>query len=371
MRVLVLGASGHYGRQICEGLRNIDGVTVIAAGRNESRVAVIGTQLDIDHVEIDIRDDYLATTLDGTRADIVINAVGPFQGQDYNVAKSCIQAGIPCYIDIADCPQFVKGIQQLNQYAVNRQVMIISGMGLGAVNAAVIDSMAKHFSKIDRITMGYTGSGEMPGLASVKSALSCCGLPVSQVEGGRYTSFTGLHGLNYRYFAGDFAKRGLLNAEMPELPYIMDTYGPSTVRFQKGYGLIGQRPVGMLAHLTKYGLLKGVAGFASTLKKIGNWVQVFSGGKSALFVDIDGRDHSNKQLETTMELLCRKDGDKIQIAPVLALVNQLRYGLVPPVGAYCGIGAGLISINHILEWLDPNSVKIHLAGLPKEKPRRD
>src|SRR5262245_45393296 len=50
------------------------------------------------------------------KPDLLINASGPYQTQDYQVARACIGAGVH-YFDLADARGFVMGLGQLDEEA--------------------------------------------------------------------------------------------------------------------------------------------------------------------------------------------------------------------------------------------------------------
>ncbi|MBB4865342.1 saccharopine dehydrogenase-like NADP-dependent oxidoreductase [Pseudomonas nitritireducens] len=363
MKALVLGAAGHYGRMICEQLQRIPGVEVIAAGRNEAKVAAVASQLDIPHGYLDATDDRLTHLLEDWGINLVINATGPFQTLDPSVALHCIEARC-YYVDIADTRSYVKAIERLNERAVANNVTILTGMGLAAVNCAVIEYMAAEFSKVEAIQMGYSSSGIVPGAASFNGALSQCGLPVHQIEGGTAFTYTAMHGRNWRYFGRDFAKRGLINADAPEVEALKLRFNPSTVRFQKGYSAFPQNPLIWLAKLVKFGFLSSAAPFAGIVRKLARWVQPISGKKSGLFVDLEGRDYQDRQVERTFEIHFEQGGEEILISPVIAYVkNLMQNDLVPPPGAYAGFRQPLVSVTDILELLDPNHIYLHDTGI--------
>ena len=47
---------------------------------------------------------------------VLINATGPYQRQDYRLARACIAAGVH-YLDLADARDFVPGIAALDAEA--------------------------------------------------------------------------------------------------------------------------------------------------------------------------------------------------------------------------------------------------------------
>ena len=57
---------------------------------------------------------------------MLINATGPYQEQDYSLARACIAAGVH-YLDLADARAFVTGIGVLDAEARSAGVLAVSG----------------------------------------------------------------------------------------------------------------------------------------------------------------------------------------------------------------------------------------------------
>ena len=121
-KILVLGGTGIFGGRICQRLSRAANLQVIVAGRSRSKIDACLAHLhrmnaaaDVDGYVLTLPDT-LAQALLETGAQLVINACGPFQGQDTEIAETCIHHGVD-YIDIADDRDFVCGIDRLNQAA--------------------------------------------------------------------------------------------------------------------------------------------------------------------------------------------------------------------------------------------------------------
>lgn len=337
MRALVLGAYGHYGTLLCRQLRALPKVQVIGAGRDYTRLIALGGVLDIETLSLDMNDEALAYELRCARIDLVIHVAGPFQGQDYRVAQACIEAGC-YYVDLADCPEFVQGIKALDADAKQANVFIGSGMGLTALFAAIIAHQSR-YTRVQHLHFGFSGSGRMPGLASVKSHLYDCGKAVYQVEGGRKAPFTGLQGRNLRYFGNGAFKRDLVNLNAPDIQLFSDIYRPTSLRYQGGFGVRGQRVMSVLARCTQYGWIKKPERFARQLKRLGGLFERFSGGRGALYLEIEGHDGRNQKTETCFEIHTRNHkSELLKCVAIVAFVRRLMNDHVPESGARPALG---------------------------------
>jgi saccharopine dehydrogenase-like NADP-dependent oxidoreductase len=127
--VLVLGGYGFFGSRICSALALDPAIRVLVGGRSgeRARAAAPSFGLHADAgVEVDANSADLARRFVELGIDSVVHAAGPFQGQDYVVARAAVRAGCH-YLDLADGRAFVAGIESLNAEAVTSGVTVISG----------------------------------------------------------------------------------------------------------------------------------------------------------------------------------------------------------------------------------------------------
>jgi len=149
--VLVLGGYGFFGQRISAALASTPSLRVLMGGRDLSRAAAATRALGLPFeraVRIDANDIGLAAALRRLQVDVLIHTAGPFQGQDYAVARAAIEAGCH-YIDLADGRQFVAGISSLTASASAAGVTVISGASsVPALSSAVIDRYLPRFCRL-------------------------------------------------------------------------------------------------------------------------------------------------------------------------------------------------------------------------------
>src|SRR4029079_970332 len=130
-RVLVLGGYGAFGSRIAERLARDRSIEVVIAGRPLGRALDLAGQLaqsvgaKVQAAAMDTR-TVRAFELRAWKPDVLINASGPYQEQDYALARACIGAGIH-YVDLADARAFVTGIGALDADARSAGVLVVSG----------------------------------------------------------------------------------------------------------------------------------------------------------------------------------------------------------------------------------------------------
>ena len=150
----MLGGYGFFGARICKALASGPNVRIIIGGRDlaqaEEAAAALGLGAE-QGVAIDARASNLAQRFAELKIKTVIHAAGPFQGQDYAVARAAIAAEAN-YIDLADSRDFVVGIEQLDAQARHRGVLVTSGASsLPALSSAVVDRYLPRFSQLRSI----------------------------------------------------------------------------------------------------------------------------------------------------------------------------------------------------------------------------
>lgn len=107
------------------------------------------------------RDGDVARQIGETDADIVVDASGPFQvyGDDpYRVVKAALAAGAH-YLDLADSPEFVRGIRQFDRVAKEKDLVVLSGVSsFPVLSAAMVRELTSDFRRVDSITGGIAPS---------------------------------------------------------------------------------------------------------------------------------------------------------------------------------------------------------------------
>ncbi len=147
-RVLVIGGYGFFGRRLVERLARQSGLAVTVAGRSAQRGRVLADALQPRSrarpaaAALDIDAPGLADALRRLAPDAVVHTGGPFQGQDYRVARACIAIGVH-YIDLADGRDFVAGITALDAAARHAGLAVLSGASsVPALSGAAADELA-------------------------------------------------------------------------------------------------------------------------------------------------------------------------------------------------------------------------------------
>ena len=182
---LVLGGYGAFGRRVAERLARVAGIEVVVAGRSEAKAEACAGELgslaaaQVVPAVLD-GETISAAVLTELKPAVLINATGPYQNQDYRLARACIAAGVH-YLDLADARSFVVGIGALDAEAKAAGVLVVSGAStVPALSGAVVDALAPRFAALEAVTTIVSpGNRFDPGLATTQSILGTLGRPIA------------------------------------------------------------------------------------------------------------------------------------------------------------------------------------------------
>jgi len=237
-RVLILGASGQFGRRLCRRLARQDGLHLLLAGRDRQKLQatqkILGSTAKTDVVPCDIGSGLLES-LHSRRPDAVIHLAGPFQAQDYGVARACLQARVP-YMDMADGREFVAQFSSLDAAAREKGIPLITGAStVPGLSAAIIDATLREFSQLQAIDYGISAALQSGlGAATLRAVLSYCGKPYEILEDGKRTTVYGLGRPRYHDFPTPLNRRFIVDCDIPEsLPVSGAISKPKTDEFRQ------------------------------------------------------------------------------------------------------------------------------------------
>ena len=190
--VVVLGGTGHFGARICRRIVTEPDIRLIVAGRNPAHAESLVAELrhgehecTVDAAALDQDSAAFASDLHQLTPDVVIHTAGPYQGQDYSVARACIECGCH-YVDLSDGREFVAGFSQLDKAAADKGVLLVTGTStLPGISSAVVKEVESEFAAIEQIATTIAPAHRTPrGLGTVRAVLSYCGQPFSVLENG-------------------------------------------------------------------------------------------------------------------------------------------------------------------------------------------
>ncbi|WP_166220579.1 saccharopine dehydrogenase NADP-binding domain-containing protein [Pseudomonas atagonensis] len=368
-RVLVVGGYGNFGSIVCRHLATMPGVDLLLSGRDPHKLRSKVDELkdlsgrDCESWCGDAMGAQFAAALQALNVQLVVHTGGPFQRQSYAVAENCIGAGVH-YCDLADCRTFVNGIGLLNERARLAGVAILSGCSsVPTLSSALIDEQRHRFERIDSIEHGISSSAKMPGLSTVEGVLAYAGKPIKQLKDGRVHEVSGWQDLTLRKMPS-LGTRLLANVDVPDMDIFAGRYGAHTLSFKAGAGLkAGGVANAVLAQALKIGLVRDSKRWAARLHRLGTWFERFGDGKSAMYIDVQGRGVGGNPLSMTVQLTALNDkGPEIPSCAAVALAAKMSQGYVPESGARPCVGE--ISVAEYMAAInDPHnlSLSVHFS----------
>ena len=332
-KVLVLGGTGHFGTRIARRLANIVGIELIITSRDLFRAEVLVDQLSETHPHVMIS----ALALDQESADfeaqlrahgpfVVVHTAGPYQRQDYRVARACADAGSH-YIDLADGRAFVADFNSLNGQALDADVLLVSGAStMPGVSGAVIDGLTERFERIDDIEIAIAPAHRTPrGLGMVTAVLSYCGRPVRTLVGGEWQTLYGWQDLRRQRFPG-LGTRLSAACDVPDLELLPRRVpGVRTVVFHAALEAeVEQLALWLMAWLKRANFVSDWSQYARTFMRLGRSTRRLGSNRGAMRIRLAGATADGTPREVQWSLLALDNhGPEIPCTPAVVLVKKL------------------------------------------------
>lgn len=345
-RVLICGGYGTFGLRAAERLGTDASLEIVLAGRNlasaERAVRTLQPKISakLSPLALDaMRPDLAALTR--LAPSVIYNASGPFQAQDYALARAAIAIGAH-YLDLADARAFVRGIGALDAAAKAADVLVVSGTSsVPALSSAVIDAHLRRFARLERVFYGIVpANGFDPGIATTASILSYVGKPFTTLRNGKMTIVHGWQNVTRHTFP-HIGSRWLANCDIPDLDILPARYPTlRDVHFTAGlevplqfFGLWG------LSWLVRAGAIRRAERLAGLLLWAKTWMTRLGSDAGGMFVIMDGIGPNSEPLRLAWHLIARGNhGPFVPQSPATALTRKLLAGDVSERGAMACVG---------------------------------
>ena len=358
-KVLILGGYGNFGKRIALALTKKN-ISVVVAGRNKEKAEGLVALLPAGLAEAAAFDatKELSSQLETLRPAVVVNASGPFQTSNYDVARLCIEHGVH-YVDLADGRDFVNGISALDAQARQRDVAVISGAStVPGLSSAVIEHYKAEFSDIESLVFGISpGQKAERGLSTTQAIMSYVGKPLTPFAGVLHPVY-GWQDI-YRQEYPELGKRWMANCDIPDLDLLPPRYGIRSIRFSAGLEL-GFMHFGLwaLSWGVRLGLPLNLPRHAPALLKASNWFNGLGSANGGMHMILRGKDPQGKPHERRWFIIAKNgDGPQIPTIPAIVLAEKLVTNRL----AYRGASAcvGLVTLEEYLHELRGFAVTTH------------
>jgi hypothetical protein len=349
--VSVLGGYGIFGGRIAEALAREPSCRVRIIGRSARIGANFAHRIGADFLPCNLADpDALAHAIDGSV--LVIHTAGPFQGNDYQVAEICLDAGAS-YLDLADARDFVAGIGRLDAAARERGLLVASGVSsTPAVTAALIADAAREFSEITEIHTALSPGNQNPrGAATIAAVLSYLGRKIRVWQDGRWIERPGWGDARRLEFPPPVGPRRVYNCEVPELELFPEAFRARTVRFSAGLELNVLNALLSLCALPCRWFGFDFTHHARLFLSGSLMLFPFGTTNGALAIWLKGKDTAGRPIERSIALVTDFDGPATPSSAAIVLAKKILHSGPPRTGAFPCIG--LITLDELLAHLHP------------------
>jgi hypothetical protein len=346
--VLVIGGTGGFGTRLVRGLAEQSAFNVVIAGRDLARCEHLAKELNSRLGESRVsaaRIDNAAVTaeqLRATGATIVVDAAGPFQGNDYRLARAAIAARLH-YVDLADARDFVAQFGSLHDEACQSGVIAVTGASsTPALSNAVLDQLTAGWRRIDHAHIAISpGNHSAPrGLSVLQAILSYAGKPVRLFLNGAWTIRPGW-GLLIRQPIAGLGTRWLSLCETPDLDIVAARFQvKESVIFRAGLELsLSHLGLSVASFAVRIGLLESLRPFARLFQRAADLMAGFGADRGGMMVEAEGIDADSRPIRATWTLVAEAgDGPMIPTLPALAMIRAISEGLIREPGAKACVG---------------------------------
>jgi hypothetical protein len=299
------------------------------------------SSLDIEAASLDQSSPGFEADLRALNPELVIHTAGPYQGQDYKVARSCMACGAH-YIDLADGREFVEGFAQLNSEAENRGVLLVTGAStLPGLSSAVIDSVSHEFSTIKSIEISIAPAHQTPrGFGTIAAVMSYCGKPFKVLEQGRWILRYGWQDLRIQNYPS-LGRRLSGACDVPDLCLFPDyVEGCETVTFHAALeAWWEQSALWMMSWLARFGLVRNWNNFTPSFHRMSVRLKNLGSDTGGMQIRLSGLDLNKQARHVTWNLTVGKNhGPEIPCSPALVLARKLLRGQLSKTGAVACLG---------------------------------
>jgi saccharopine dehydrogenase-like NADP-dependent oxidoreductase len=353
-RILIVGGYGAFGARAAERLARSGGLDLIIAGRNGAAAQAFAAKLAGDYggIVTAAAMDATAVTADALKAlgaSVVINASGPFQAQDYSLARAAIQAGMH-YLDLADARAFVGGMATLDAMAKAADVLVLSGAStVPAVATAVVDHLSPKFARLESLSYGLSpGNAYDPGPATTASILGGLGQPFTSLKDGTMQT---VHGWDdcHRHAFPVLGRRWMARCDVPDLD-TMPARFPTLrdVRFYAGVEIgFFHLCLAAVAQARRLRLLPDPTPLTRPLLWAKRRLGFLGTDDGGMFVTLEGLGHDGRNKRVDWHLIARRNhGPYIPTSSAVVLARKLARGELTASGA--GACVGYVTLEDLL-----------------------
>ena len=347
-RIVVIGGTGHFGGRICRRIVGEKNTELVITSRNKTKAQAVVDDLQCSHptalisaAGLNQRSPDFERDLEELNPDIVIHTAGPYQGQDYRVAKACIRTGSH-YIDLADGRDFVQEFDGLHEAAKQKDVLLVSGAStLPGLSSVVIDSLRDKFVSIQSIEISIAPAHQTPrGASTIAAVLSYCGMPFEVLVDGKWVTKYGWQDMR-RHRYPKFGSRLSAACDVPDLG-LLPVYveGLNSVTFHAALeAKWEQMALWSMGWVTRAGIIKNWDRFVPMFQRVSNLLIGLGSDVGGMHITLTGKTADKLSRSVTWNLTARQNhGPEIPCSPALILARKLIVDEISSRGAFPCLG---------------------------------
>jgi len=373
-RIVLVGASGVFGQRLAAMIARWPDVVLVLAARDLVRLDAVAAELaktgPAATIEVAQLDRLNPVGLCALGAWAVVDAAGPFQGQDHAFPRAVLAARAH-YVDLADARDFVAGFEAAldGQARVDQRWAITGASSTPALSHAALDAMTAGWTRIDRIEAAISPGARAPrGLSVIRAILGWAGAPVRVFEKGRWTIRSGWSEPRRTPFPG-LGRRWTSLAETPDLDLLPARFHPRRdAIFRAGLELpILHLGLWALSLLRRSRLASTLEPLAVLLGEMAGWVAPLGSDRGGMVVSVEGRDANGVRRLARWSLVAEAAaGPHTPVAPAAATLRALLDGrLGEPHATPC---VGLVDLDAIVRELGDLPIRTRLESQRPEIP---
>jgi NAD(P)-dependent dehydrogenase (short-subunit alcohol dehydrogenase family) len=362
-RVLIIGGYGNFGSYIARSLATDPQIKLLIGGRSDEKASRFARELSAANAAepcvIDIDGD-LDQVLAQQQPAIIIHTTGPFQTQDFRVAKAAI-AHNAHYVDLADARTFVASIDSLDEAARAAGLLVVSGASsVPCLTAAIIDAYLPKFLKITSVDYGISAAQQTNrGLATTSAVLSYVGKPMTMLRDRQMQTVYGWADTHAEYYEG-LGWRLFGNCDIPDLELFPKRYPTlRSMRFAAGHEL-GLLHVGTwaLGKLVRLGLISSLDQHAELLLRMAKAFDWLGSGRSGFHMNLRGVGLDGHEASARFQIIARSGhGPYIPCMPAILLASRLAHDRIEKRGAMPCLD--LVQLDDYIEALKGLDISVH------------
>lgn len=338
-RVVLIGATGVFGRRLARHLSRMDGLELVLTSRSTSKAQALAEELKAE-ASVPVsgtglnRDKDLVASLAVLQPWLVIDASGPFQQQGYEVPTAALLLGAHV-VDLADARGYLAGYRpQLNEIARQRGLVALAGASsTPALSAAAVRELSEGWQRLDTVDIAITPGGRSDvGPAVIAAILSYAGKPVPIWREGELQTIPGW-GVSEVIDMPGLGPRRVAPVETVDA----ETLGPglavrSRMIFSAGLEAgIEQWGLALLAWLRHRGWLKDLTPLVPYLVRARRITRLWTSDRGGMRVAISGIDGKGRPRRAYWSLLAENDdGPQVPTLAAAAVVRALLADEIAP-----------------------------------------